>query len=350
MDGLQPLDGDNFMPVLANWAQDVYDDELERYGGDYPHPANFQTMESMTTQTLAWFVLEWKNPRTGTTPLEEFVDKFIEDPALAAKLSQFGRAFYSNFQIIRCISDHVVDAVDKNTQKKYRVRFGNKLPGPYISFRGYIYPWEEDGAYRATGIIVFEPPPANAGFITADMQDELLRMLMKERRDKTEAAPVSGTTKLSSYLRNQPIELVGRVAEFLNVREGKKKERIAAIKTALSANGADRILKSLSKEEQACLQYVHRSPQRAVKYGELERRFGKDDFDPFLPRREAQSMIGCLREKGLLMVGRKAMQNRRYKVVVVSAEMKATLDSLTPPEQPQDKPRPAKKRGLSFRS
>lgn len=347
MSGLQPLDEDNFMPVLVGWAQDAYDDELDRHSGDYPYPANFKTMESMTTQFLTWFVLEWKNPRTGITPLEEFVDKFVEDPELAAKLGLFGLAFYSDFQIIRYVSDHVVDAVDRNTQKEYRVEFSNKPPRSYagVSFRGYIRPWKEDGTYRATGIVVFEVLPTNTGFITADMQDELLRMFMKEKRDKTEAVPISGTSKLSAYLKNQPVELVNMVAEFLNVQEGKKRERIAAIKTALSSDGADRILKSLPKKEQDCLLYVHRSPQKAVKYGELERRFGKDDFDPFLSKRGARSVIGCLREKGLLMVGRKAIQNRRYKVVVVPAEMKGALDVLTPSEPSQDEPRPAKKRG-----
>lgn len=39
-------------------------------------------------------------------------------------------------------------------------------------------------------------------------------------------------------------------------------------------------------------------------------------------------MIGCLREKGLLIVGRKMILNKRYKVVVVPVEMRAELDIL----------------------
>ena len=338
---------ENFVQLLVDWAEKNHAEDLDRHMGEYPYPIDFDTEKSKRGQILTWFVLEWKNPQTGTTILEEFLARYIKNPERAAGLRRFGLVLYGNFRIIRHVSIHEVDVVDKSTQKEYRVRFGNKIP-PALSFSGYIYPSE--GEYHATGVVMFQLPPADGQFITPDMQDELLRQIMKEKQEKVEAAPISATAKLSTYLRNQPVELVTMTAEFLDVPYGKKRERIAAIGAALSGDGADRIIKSLPKKERDCLLYVYRSPQNAVKHGELERRFGNDDFDVFLSERRARSTIGRLRGKGLLMVGGKVMDDKRYKVAVVPAEIRTALDRLAPPE-PQNESRPAKKRWRSwFRS
>ena len=57
--------------------------------------------------------------------------------------------------------------------------------------------------------------------------------------------------------------------------------------------------------------------------------------------------MGRLREKGLLIVGGKVMQDERCKVAAVPAEMWAALDALAP--EPQDESRPAKRGGLLSR-
>ncbi len=322
------LNEDNFLQVLVDWAQSAYGDELDRHGGEYPHMATFDTEEHLVKQTLTWFVLEWTNPRTNITLLEEFVDKFVKDPALAAKVSQFGRAFYSTFRVARRVSDRTYDVVDQITKKIYRVKFRNPVPPSRveITFSGYIHPWEADGTHRATGILTFReasPTP----FITPDMQEDLFRMMMKEKQDKCESVPVSATTKLSTYLKSQPIELVNSVSSFLNVPEGRKREKISGIRAALSGDGAARVLRSLPKKELECLLHVHQSPQKVAKHGGLERRFGDDDFDPYGSGR-ARSVIGRLREKGLLIVGKKTMGSKRYKVAVAPTEMGAAMDKL----------------------
>lgn len=325
--GFGRLNEDNFLQVLVDWAQSAYGSELARHGGEYPHMTDFETEEQMTKQILIWFVLEWTNPRTSTTLVEEFVDRFVKDPALAAKVGQFGRAFYGTFRIVQRVSDCTYVVTNPVTKKRYRVKLRTPIPsGAELTFNGYIHPWEADGTHRATGILTFreaQPTP----FITPDMQDDLFRMMMKEKQDRYESVPVSAATRLSTYLKNQPIELVNAVSGFLNVPEGRKKEKISGIRTALSGGGAARVLKSLPEKELACLLYVRQSPQKAAKYGGLERRFGDDDFDPYGPGR-ARSTIGRLREKGLLVVGRKAMGSKRYKVAVAPADLGAALDEL----------------------
>lgn len=344
MFGVRLVHTSNFVQVLVDWAQRNYAEELDRHIGEYPYPLNFDTEESQKGQILTWFALEWKNPQTGTTILEEFMGRFIKNPKKAAVFGRFGLVFYGNFRIVRRVSGHMVDVVDRDTQKEYRVRFSNRIP-PSASFSGYIHPW--DGGYRATGVVMFDLYPADGEFITPDMRDELLRRLIIEKQDRAEAVPISATAKLSTYLRNQPVELVGMTAEFLGVPDGKKRERIAAIEAALSGGGADHVIKSLPKKERACLLYVRRSPQNAVRHEDLERRFGRDDFDAFLSRRGARSVMGRLREKGLLMVGGKVMQDERCKVAAVPAEVWAALDALAP--EPQDESRPAKRGGLLSR-
>ena len=310
------------------WVQTSYGYELGQHIGEYPHTADFDTAEHMIKQTMTWFALEWTNPRTDTTLVEEFIDKFVKDPALAAKVSQYGQAIYSTFQIVQRVADCTYIVTDQVTKKQYRVKLQTAVP-PYrdeITFDGYIHPWEADGTHRATGIITFRkvsPIP----FITPDMQESLFRMMMKEKQDRYESVSVSATTKLSTYLKNQPIELVNTVSGFLNVPEGRKKEKIAGIRAALSGNGATRVLETLPKKELACLLYVHQSPQKTTKYGILERQFGDDDFDPYGTGR-ARSVIGRLREKGLLMVGKKTIGSRRYKVAAIPVELDTALDEL----------------------
>ena len=333
------IDEDNFLQALVDWAQATYDDELDKYGGDYPYPPRFDTEDQLVKQTVIWFVLEWKNPRTGTTLLEEFVDKFIEDPKLAAQVRQYGRVSFSMFRIVRRVSKHVAVVADEQTDKEYQVRFRNKPPRHEgILFYGYIHPWKDDGVYRATGILTFLRPPP----------DDITRMLLKSRldysltkeaQDKSEEVPISANAKLSAYLWRQSSIQVMEVAKFLNVPEGNKREQIAGIKDVLSTN-AVRILKSLSKEELSCLLYVYRSPQKMVVHKDLERRFGRDDFRLSLFDRGARSAMGRLREKGLLIVGMKKMQDKQHKVAVVPDEIRDALGELA-----SSKRRNSKKRG-----
>ena len=349
--GIRRINEDNFLQALVDWTQATYDDELDRYGGDYPYPRHFDTEDKLVKQTIIWFVLEWKNPRTGTTLLEEFVDKFIKDPELAAQVSQFGCVSYSTFRAVRRVSKHVLLVADEHTEKEYQVRFRNKLPRSCedVYFSGYIHPWKDDGAYRATGIITFKQIPDDDPLGLADTLKRTDRKIEKEAQAVSEEVPISANAKLSAYLWRQSIIQVMEVAKFLNVPEGNKRERIAGIKDVLSTNGVG-ILKSLSKKELACLLYVYQSPQKAVKHEDLERRFGKDDFRLSLFERGALSAMGRLREKGLLIVGRKEIQSKQHKVAVVPSEIWDALGKLAP-SKPQNKSAPKKRGWLSwFRS
>ena len=352
MFGLHRINEDNFLQALVDWTQATYDDELNKYGGDYPYPSRFDTTGKMVKQTIIWFVLEWKNPRTGTTLLEEFVDKFVKDPELAAQVSQFGCVLYGTFYAIRRVSKHVLVVVDGRTEKEYQVKFRSRLPRSCedLAFSGYIHPWKDDGAYRATGILTFERLPNNTTqSIAGILENSRMRTLTREAQDESEKVPISANSKLTAYLWRQPLIQVMEVAKFLNVPKGGKRERIAGIRDVLSANGVG-ILKSLSKKELACLLYVYSSPQKAVKHRDLERRFGKDDFRLSLFERGAQSAMGRLREKGLLIVGRKEMQNEQHKVAVVPAEIRDALGELAP-SHPQNESAPKKQGWLSrFRS
>ena len=348
MFGLRRLNKDNFLQVLVDWARANYDDELNRYGGDYPYPADFDTEEKLFKQTLTWFVLEWKNPRTGITLLEEFVDRFIKDPELAAQVSQFGLVLYSRFNIIRRVSKHAAVVVDDRTKKEYHVKFRSKLPGSCegVFFSGYIHPWKDDGAYRATGILTFERVPNVFGHM-AKLLAKREDSHAKEAQDASEAGPIPANPKLSGYLWRQPIIQVWEVGKFLNVPRGNKREMIAGMKDVLAANGVD-ILKSLSRKELSCLLYLYRSPQKMVKHEDLERRFGRDDFRLSLFERGARSPMGRLREKGLLIVGMGKMGNNRHKVAAVPAEIWDALGELASSQPPNESA--PKKRGWLFRS
>lgn len=321
------LDAENFQQAMADWTLSQYEKELSRHASEYPERVAIEDDHLMEKQVLTWFMFEWINPRTRTTLAAEFIEKYIPDPKLAAKVSQIKRIFYSTFIIGDRVYDNVFNVVDQYDNKTYRVKFKNKLPSSFkdMTFSGYIHPWEDDGTYRSAGILSFSR--ANPyGFITPEMQNIIYRQIIKDKQDKAESVTIPH--KLFTYLKNQPIELVELIAKFLDIPESKKRARIRAISKAISANGAD-ILKSLTAEEVSCLQYVYESPGHGSKYRALEDRFGKDDYELFSPTR-ARSTIGQLREKGMLMVGRKTIDSRRYKVAVIPEELRPALGELEP--------------------
>ena len=212
------------------------------------------------------------------TLLEEFVDRFIKDPKLAAQVSQFGLVLYGRFNIARRVSKYMAIVVDESTKKEYQVKFRSKLPGSYegVSFSGYIHPWKDEGAYRATGILTFERVPNVFGHMTNLLAKRVGGISAKEVQDESEAKSIPVNATLSGYLWRQPIIQVWEVGKFLNVPKANKREMIARMNDMLAAKGMD-ILKSLSKEL-SCLLYLYRTPQKAVKHKDLERRFGNDDF------------------------------------------------------------------------
>ena len=329
------------MQALVDWARVAYADEMNQHKDEYPDRVPIEEPDLREKQFLTWFVMEWVNPRTRTTLLAEFIEKFVKNPEMASKIGNFKRVFYSTFLATQRISDNVLTAVDQYSKKSYRIKFNNKLPDSCedLTFSGYISPWEKDGTHVTMGIITFSYLNPY-GFITPDMQNILYRLLQKDKQNSAEDVPMP--RKLSTYLKNQPVELVDIIAEFLDVSGERKRDRIKAIAAAISANGA-RLLESLSKDEQSCLLFVYGSKGMATKHGALERRFGDDDYEAFASQR-ARSTIGQLREKGMLMVGKKAIESKRYKVAAVPAELIPALDGLDPPSEPQSGSEPAKGR------
>ena len=325
-----PLNEENFLDYLSEWAIADWDREIQEHIGEYPSRISIEDEELHGKQIVTWFMLEWVNPRTGTTILAEFIEKFVKDPALAAKVGQLNGAFYSTFLFTRQISNDLFVITDQVTKKTYRLRFAAGLPGSWedLILNTYIHPWDDDGTYVTAGVSTLSHPNPY-GFITPDMHDALFRRFLREKQDAAEALPIP--RKMFTYLKNQPIELVNSVSDFLNVPEGKKRERINAISAAMSSRGAS-VLESSSKMERSCLLYVYGFKDHVTKHKELERLFSDDDYNPFSSQR-SRSVIGRLRERGLLMVGRKIILNRKYKVAAVPAEILPALDGLSSPSE-----------------
>ena len=317
------LDEENFMQILVDWALFNYAKELRQHTREYNAQVPIVEKELLEKQIITWFVLEWVNPRTRTTIISEFIEKFVPDPKLAAKVSQIKSVFYSIFVGTQRISDHVLVAVDQYDKKAYKIKFKNKLPQSCVDlvFGVSIHPWEEDGTHRTSGIVSFNRTQPY-GYISPEMQDVINRRHQKDRRNEN----VTASYKLFTYLKRRPIEHVDLISEFLDMPEGRKGEKIKAISNTLSTNGTN-ILKSLSKKEVLCLQFVYKSEGHAAKFRALEDRFGNDDFELFASNR-AQSTLGQLREKGMLIVGKKTLGGRRYKIAVIPAELIPAMDRL----------------------
>ena len=322
-----------------------YRDELKKHAAEYPEEGRvpLKKQKQAKKQVQTWFMLEWINPRTGTTIVAEVIKKYVKDPSLRAKVSKYNHIFYSTFIATRHVSDYVLVVAELGTFKQYRVRFRNKLPNysNTLVVSGYIHPWEADGTHAAAGIVGFQDID-----IEKDMPPEVEVLLfgrtLKEQQEGVNNVKLPN--RLVTYLRSQPIEFVNSISDFLNISGGTKEGRIRAIESAISARGAD-ILGSLSEEERSCLLYVYGSDGRAVKYKLLQNRFSADDYGQYAPQ-PSRSTIGRLREKGMLLVGKKFINGKQYRVAAVPEEILPALDRLNAPSARQDDPPPS---GLASR-
>lgn len=145
--------------------------------------------------------------------------------------------------------------------------------------------------------------------------------------DKVDGQPVSASLKLRSGLSRYPLAWIDAVCQALGLPPVRlKKEKIdAAVDALLEPDRLRSIVDGLPTGARDALRYVV-GAGGWVKYASLSRRFGNEDQDSyFWSECPPKSAIGQLRVRGLLFVGRMAVEGKTWKVAVVPQELRRYL-------------------------
>ena len=325
---------ENFYDLLGQYVSQKYGSTLLDFTNACPYDMDFDDEELVHTQVVTWFVCERKNA-FGRTVIEEFVDEFIDDEKLGSKILQMKNLVHDTFFIQRSVdARNIILVTAESTGRTFEVEVVVKNPDVYKegrAFTGRIHPWHEDGTYRMAGIakilISDEEMFARNSPIMPEMS-RLHKQMLQEFQETAESITVSAKPKAVTLLRKLPIEWVNGICDSLNMDIWRcpKKEKIEQIASALtSKNFLEQVVAYLSEDEKIALRFVLKKGG-SVKYLDLCRRVGKDDTEWEWFERSS-STVGRLRRHGLLVVGKKKIKTRSYKVAVIPADVAGILES-----------------------
>lgn len=322
---------DNFPEMLGDYAKWKYGDRVYDYYDACPYDLDFDSDDLVYKQIMTWLAYE-KKDSSGRSLIDELVDNFVDDHRLGLKILHAQDLVHDTFFIQRS-ADHNkrmrVQALSSG--KTFEVEVFGRHPENYVagaSFSGMIHPWYDDGTYRTTGIaklmIDRKEPGGNLvpPLVTPDM---FWKKFAQDFQKKAESITISAMPMARTLLRQFPAEWVDGICDSLDMdsRDTKKRkvERIASALT--SPDSLERIVGCLSGSEKTALMHVLKK-DGCAKYSDLCRRAGADDTKWWWDKRPT-SAVGVLRRHGLLVVGKKRIMTRTYKVAAIPADVAVVL-------------------------
>ena len=161
--------------------------------------------------------------------------------------------------------------------------------------------------------------------------DALMSHIEDQWRAEAEATPITIHSKHSAALNELPAEWINGVCIALGLSPaGKKGDKTKQIVAHLSdGENLKKTVTALSPRCRDALQFVLEEGGW-VKYGQLSRRFGDEAGDGWwwAQKGPPASVIGQLRARGLLFVGKAPIQSRNYRVAVIPKELRTLLPTV----------------------
>ena len=161
--------------------------------------------------------------------------------------------------------------------------------------------------------------------------DALMSHIEDQWRAEAEATPITIHSKHSAALNKLPAEWINGVCIALGLSPaGKKGDKTKQIVAHLSdGENLKKTVTALSPRCRDALQFVLEEGGW-VKYGQLSRRFGDEAGDGWwwVQKGPPASVIGQLRARGLLFVGKAPIQSRNYRVAVIPKELRTLLPTV----------------------
>lgn len=253
----------------ANVQQALAEYALWRYGentvrslrGRCTYNLDFGDNEHEFKQLLTWFILEWKDPVTGRTVLEDFVANVHQlDADLARKVLGMRNLVADTF-LIRERNGNIL-SVESSDSRKFAVWVVPENAAIYVPGRrvdGRIYPWGD--FYRFAGITRLiksdEDIFRETGVIMPGMVDRLTSMMLK---GDMEEVILRRNATAASVLNKFPPWMVDEICQTLNIRtRGKKNQKVKDIAAILDSPRVTDIVKSLPEEARDALDTVRRN-------------------------------------------------------------------------------------------
>ncbi len=311
------------MQLLWEYTDQMYGHQIEESYDICPYDLDFADEEFVYKQVCTWFMFERKD-RYGQTVVDEFVDKFVSNQYLRAKILQTKNLTYDTFYIEKSIdADGIIQARSESNGKVFRIKImsGGSIYVKGKILSGRIYPWDEDGTYRANGILKITNP-----------HDEILDKLDFDPREwekiyQEEIESVAVTVKSMSHtlLNKLPAVWIYDICDALGIHNVHlKKDKIFAISKKLtSKDELNRVIDGLPKKEKSALEFILKK-SGVVKHAELCRQIGPDDTKLYWDGKSL-STIANLRRRGLLIVGKMLINNTRYKVAIIPVDIFYTI-------------------------
>jgi len=140
--------------------------EVKRTAKDYP----YQILHKIGDPKLAfkelflWFMLEHKNPETGKTPLEEYVEEKVSDERIAKIMLTMGHIIEGPFIVARGFKGDILKLNDI-TGKSYAVEVENpdekqrKIYAKGAVLQARIYPWLDGYKFGSISLIMAKIDP-----------------------------------------------------------------------------------------------------------------------------------------------------------------------------------------------
>ncbi|MFH1200637.1 MAG: hypothetical protein V1708_06225 [Candidatus Micrarchaeota archaeon] len=302
---------------------------FQQVAGECPYDTEDLSQEHGSKERMAWFFMQWLNPQTGKTILEEFVENTEMDAGLKAKMLQMRQLRLGEFKVVSVegkimkVTDAAsgglmtIELIDLSHAKRY-------APGREVV--SLFHPWGE--VYRFNGIARIKESNdealARLGLISPK---QMMNYYTDQSINDAESIILYRHSTVSSIVNKYPFQWVDGMCKALGVRERFKDDKAKSIASVLKTGKVTEILGGLPKESGDALAFVLERGG-IVKYSQLSDKFGDEDSF-FWNERPPKSAAGLLRLHGFLYVGKMALDNsgRLYRVALVPQELRELLSA-----------------------
>lgn len=182
--------------------------------------------------------------------------------------------------------------------------------------------------------VSYPSSPSPQGLITGDMMQEMIAATSRSLHEEASTQDISVHSKVQAFLNKMPIEWVNAIATYWQRPEIRlKRDRVKDLSGFLQSDmAAERLRDILTEAEILALQTLLQN-DGLIKYHLLANKVGDESEDSYWwTEQPPTSMIGRLRLKGIVAVGKAALDSRRYKIIIIPKDLRdmvaATLKTL----------------------
>jgi hypothetical protein len=316
------INDDNCKQFVFDYAESKYLKAFDKAKNHCPYDNSNLVPEAAFKNTLDWFLFEWMNPETKKTIVREFTEKFSISEELKQKMLQMEKPWQSDFLVLEKEGRKLI-VEETETEKTFEVNLITD-PSVYrkgVTVRGRMHAW--GNVYRFTGVLRISPTEeemaAQFGLITPG---QIMRQMEANEMRKLENNFLSENTKITAILNKYPGHWVDGICTQLKIQSPRyKNEKVKSIADTLN-DRLGTILNDLSSEEKKCLKTVLDSGG-LIRYGILKE--FNDEMSFWWNEKGINSVVGKLRAKSLLFVGKTSMHGKLFKIALIPKELRPKM-------------------------